>query len=734
VATPDANIIISADASGVQKAVSIAKGSLGQLQKQVTDLQSLSARVMPVLGIDALGLSAGAAVVSIGALVKAAADYGDQLDNMSQRTGIAVESLARLNHAAKLSDTTTEALGKGMTFLSGLVVSAANGTKESAALFEKYGVAVRNTDGSVRDINEVLYDLADIFAALPDGTNKTALAVEFFGKKMGAELIPLLNQGSAGLKALGDEAERLGLVIGAEQAKAAADFNDNLDRMAALSRASAVAMGSALIPAINTFLQKLVFARSNKLSIGQILFDVLPDQGATIAEQIKKVQAQLDSLNATKGNKVKQSFSGMSDADIEAEIAKQQKLMDYLRMQQKSIEGDQDAASNKRLNQQAQLAIKLQQLEKLRAIAAGEASIDILKSDKELNAARLKDAESLRDALRSAYQSSVDEAKKATDEATKLFDKAQAKRNSTADKVFDKSLNGMSEEQKAQANYDQAQNLFDQGRYWSASAGAAQLDGRLKQMEAYAKKADDFLSRAESFADKSGNTDLMTQIGEAQARAIDAQAKAKEKEAKDLEKRASDQMATLNAVEAKIEDMKKAAANFEIKADITNLESDIGKIRAEIEKGATMPIKVNVVGSPEALAAAKVNAASEVSNPTGFEIGGFTGWLGRKAVAGVVHGQEYVTPAHVTLQPGVLPFLEALRRYGNKVLPGYEQGGLVASMAMPSLSPAASMPGNSTTLVFDFGKQGRYHAEAKADAAQQIVAVFKKAALANGRR
>ena len=58
-ATPDANIIISADASGVQKAVSVAKGSLEQLQKQVTGLQTLSAKVMPVLGIDALGLSAG---------------------------------------------------------------------------------------------------------------------------------------------------------------------------------------------------------------------------------------------------------------------------------------------------------------------------------------------------------------------------------------------------------------------------------------------------------------------------------------------------------------------------------------------------------------------------------------------------------------------------------------------------------------------------------------------------
>lgn len=731
-AKPEANITISADATGVTKAVAVAKGSLSQLQKQLSALQALSATAFPSLGLGSVAGIATVAAASLATLVKVAADYGDQLDNMSQRTGVAVEELAKLQYAAKLSDTTTESLGKGLAYLSGLVVSAANGTKESAALFEKYGIAVRNTDGSVRDINEVMYDLADIFAALPDGTNKTALAVDFFGKKMGAELIPLLNQGSAGLKALGDEAERIGLVLGPEQAKAAADFNDNLDRLAAMSKAAGVSIGTLLVPAVNTFLQKLVFARSNKLSIGQILFDVLPDQGATIAEQIKKVQAQLDSLNSTKGNKTKQAFSGMTDADIDAEIAKQQKLMNYLRDQQKLIDGDQDALNNKRLNQQAQLALKLQQLEKLRAIAAGEASADILKSDKELNAARLKEAESLRDALRAAYQSSVDEARKASEEATRLFDKAQAKRNSTADKVFDKNIAGLSEEQKAQANFDQAQSLYDQGRYYAAAAGAAQLDGRLKQMEAYAKKADEYLTRAESFADKSGNTDLMTQIGEAQARAIDAQAKAKEQEAKDLEKRAADQMATLNAVEAKISDLKKAAANFEIKADITNLESDIGKIRAEIEKGATMPIKFNPVGSPEAIAAAKTSNISAADLP-GLSSGGYTGPGGKYQVAGIVHAGEYVHRQEVVRQPGALAFLARFNQIGMKALAGYADGGLVTRMNLPAVSdPVAAK--SSTTLVFDFGKQGRYQAEAKVDDAQRIVNVFKKAALAAGRR
>lgn len=734
---PDVNVKISADASGVTKGVAVAQGALGKLQKQIGELESLSAKSLSFSGLAGIGLSATAAAAGLFAITKSAADYGDQLDNLSMRTGIAVEDLAKLQWAAKMSDTSTEALTKGVTNLSNLMVAAAGGAKESGALFEKYGISVRNADGTMRSAFDVLADIADVFSIMPDGVEKTALATEFFGKKLGIELIPLLNEGGAGLKALGDEAERLGLVMSGEQAKAAAEFNDNLDRMAALAGSAGKSIGNQLIPHVNTFIQKLLLARDNGLSIGQILFDVLPKQSGSIDEQIAKVAAGLEKIKAARDAALASNATDGGSTDtggMEAEIARQEKMLAYLQAQRKKTTVDEAAESAKRALMAGQLAAKMAELEKLRAVAAGEASADILKSDKDLTAARIKDAEALRDALRNSYQASVEEARKASDEAAKLFDKARAKRNSAADKAFDKQLNGLSEEEKAAANAQQASAMFDQGRYYAAAAGAAQLDGRIKEAAAYAKKAEEFLTRAESFADKTNDTGLIEGIAEAQARLYETQAKAKEKEAGDLQKRAADQMATLNAVEAKLKELQLAATNIEIKPNITQLESEVARIKAEIEKGATMPIKLNPVGSPEALAAAAANASSEATNPTGFEVGGFTGWLGRKAVAGVVHGQEYVTPANITLQPGVLPFLETLRRYGNKVLPGYEQGGLVSRLPIPSVAPPRPSAASSTPLVLDFGKLGRYQAESSADTAKQIEQVFARAALRFGKR
>lgn len=725
-AANQAQIKITADASGVVKGVAVAQGALGKLSTQMSELAALSAKGLSFVGIAGLAGAVAAGTAALFGSIKAAADYGDQLDNMSQRTGIAVEDLAKLQYAAKLSDTSTEALGKGLKTLAGLTVAAAGGAAESGALFEKYGIAVRNTDGSVRSSADVLGDLADQFSTMPDGAKKAALAAEFFGQKMGVEMIPLLNQGKAGIKALGDEAERLGLVMGKDQAKAAADFNDNLDKMAALSQAAKVSLGAQLIPALNEFLQKLIFARENKLSLGQILFDVLPAQSSDFAQQLDAAMAKLEELKAVKkslGGGVLESLGGLASTDNE--IKAQEKLVAYLKQQRAAQTADDEAAANKRIVAASKLSGKLQQLEKYRAIAAGEASADILKSDQDLNAARLKDAEALRAALRSAYQSSVTDAKSAADAATALFEKARAKRTGAADKAVEQSTNGMSDEEKAAVNASNAQDLFDKGRYAAAAAGAAKLDGRLEQMAAYQKQAEEYLSRAESFAEKSGDAGLTQGIGEAQAQLYEQQAKAKQQEAADLQQKAADQMATLNQVEAKIKEMTEAAANFEIKANLTQIQSDIAALRAEIEKGAVMPIKA------EGAAAATPSSPSTPPAVSGFEVGGFTGWMGRKTVAGVVHGQEYVTPAGVTRQPGVLSFLEALRKHGNRVLPGYENGGLVT--ALPSSTPAARQS-SGTPLVLDFGKLGRYQARADTDTAAEITRVFRRVANEFGKR
>ena len=125
-------------------------------------------------------LGVGVSLAGIGAMIKSSIDSADALDEMAQRTGIAVESLSLLVPAAELSAVSTEKFEAGLKKLATGMLEAATGSEASAQKFGALGVAVQNQDGTLRDSEQVLLDLADRFKAMPDGAEKAALAVDMF--------------------------------------------------------------------------------------------------------------------------------------------------------------------------------------------------------------------------------------------------------------------------------------------------------------------------------------------------------------------------------------------------------------------------------------------------------------------------------------------------------------------------------------------------------------------------
>lgn len=195
-------------------------------------------------------LGVGVSLAGMGAMIKSSIDSADALDEMSQRTGIAVESLSLLVPAAELSAVSTEKFEAGLKKLATGMLEAATGSEESAQNFDALGVAIQNQDGTLRDSEQVLLDLADRFQAMPDGAEKAALAVDIFGKA-GAEMIPFLNQGREGIGALKQEAAELGLQLSADTAAQAGNFNDALDKLKLATQSIGNQIIASLLPALN---------------------------------------------------------------------------------------------------------------------------------------------------------------------------------------------------------------------------------------------------------------------------------------------------------------------------------------------------------------------------------------------------------------------------------------------------------------------------------------------------
>jgi hypothetical protein len=216
-----------------------------------------------------VGASIGQALTGLASrfvdMGKAAIDNADNLNKLSQATGVSVEALSQLQFAADLSGLSTEELAASLSKLARAGTEAAAGSRAQVDAFERLGVSVKNTDGSLKGTEELLLDVAQAFSQLEDGLAKNALAQDLFGKS-GAKMIPFLNAGREGIEALRKEADALGLTITSSAAQSAERFND------ALSTVSGAAGGL-----VNTFVQEAlpVFEK-----IAQRFVDAARDGGA----------------------------------------------------------------------------------------------------------------------------------------------------------------------------------------------------------------------------------------------------------------------------------------------------------------------------------------------------------------------------------------------------------------------------------------------------------------------
>ncbi|MFN3576073.1 MAG: phage tail tape measure protein [Tabrizicola sp.] len=237
--------------SGVVGSLRVVLGlDSAQFQDGVKKVQSTVDRMAAQMRRIGTVVSAYGAGVALA--VRGQIDAADELGKAAQKFGVPVEQLSTLEYAADLAGVSLETLGTSLGALS-------KNMAKSGQKFEKLGIQVRDSEGNLRATDEVLFDVADALAAMPDGAEKTALAMELLGKS-GKDLIPLLNQGGAAIRSFQEEARAIGLEISPETAAAAETFNDNLSRLQATLTGFARTVAASLAPVLAELADWLVAA------------------------------------------------------------------------------------------------------------------------------------------------------------------------------------------------------------------------------------------------------------------------------------------------------------------------------------------------------------------------------------------------------------------------------------------------------------------------------------------
>jgi polyhydroxyalkanoate synthesis regulator phasin len=222
----------------------------------------------------------GIAVKQIGDALETAASVGDTIDESSQKLGLSRKAYQEWGYVLKQNGGNIESFGVGMKTLQ---TAMAQGTAQTDAALAKLGLSAAQL--KTLSPEDALTETIKAFQQMPAGAEKSALAVDLFGKQ-GMELLPILNQSSEATAGLIQQANDLGIILNDETIDAGADFSDTLATMKDTITAAGTAFLSKLMPGITKTMDKLIPFFSN----------VLPKLGEAFGKVLEKVAPLVETL------------------------------------------------------------------------------------------------------------------------------------------------------------------------------------------------------------------------------------------------------------------------------------------------------------------------------------------------------------------------------------------------------------------------------------------------------
>ena len=216
--------------------------------KRIQDtFDGMKSRIANTAGAIAGGLAAGFTVAAFKNIIQGSIDTGAALDDLRQQTGATVEGLSAMLAVGKFNDVGPERLGAAMNKLASNLAGATEESKGTGKALEYLGINLE--DFRKLKPEEQMTTLAKSLAELPEGANKSAVAMAILGKE-GAQLLPFMND----LASVGE----LQAKMTTEQAAAAANLDDNLKRLAMSGDGWKKELANGMIPALDLGAQALL--------------------------------------------------------------------------------------------------------------------------------------------------------------------------------------------------------------------------------------------------------------------------------------------------------------------------------------------------------------------------------------------------------------------------------------------------------------------------------------------
>lgn len=173
----------------------------------------------------AAGIAIGTAATAVIGLVGIAIDNADKISKATDKLNLSAQDISELSYQADLAGVKFNQFVDEIADFEQSARRAAQGAKNDSAAFKQLGVDIADNAGHLKPTKQLLYEVADAFQNLPEGVKKSSIAMDLFSER-GIDLLPVLNQGSKGMRDAAEAAQHLGQVIDQDTADAASHLND----------------------------------------------------------------------------------------------------------------------------------------------------------------------------------------------------------------------------------------------------------------------------------------------------------------------------------------------------------------------------------------------------------------------------------------------------------------------------------------------------------------------------
>lgn len=199
----------------------------------------------------------GAVFAGLSGITYKAGAAADDLNTLSKQTGISTHDLQMYAASADLVDVSVEAMAKSQQKLKKSMLGASEGGSQ-AKYFEQLGVAVQDSNGELRDSNDVFQDTIKALGEMENETERDAIAMAIFGKSAN-ELNPIIEDGGRTYEKVAKMMEQYGLEpVDQEALDRANEFNDAIDTIKLLFTQAVQIIGTKIAGTLVPVMEKVV--------------------------------------------------------------------------------------------------------------------------------------------------------------------------------------------------------------------------------------------------------------------------------------------------------------------------------------------------------------------------------------------------------------------------------------------------------------------------------------------